>query len=89
MQTNIRSLFRAGFFGMTILGILLIPMYYVPAGDFSGNPRGVLEDALDGLYQMGHNPTLALAQLGSIISIAFFNFFGISVTKELSATTRY
>lgn len=73
---------------MTILGTLLIPMYYIPAGDFSGNPRGVLEDALDGLYQIGHNPTLALAQIGSICSIAFFNFFGISVTKELSATTR-
>ncbi|XP_076800256.1 solute carrier family 35 member F6-like isoform X2 [Clavelina lepadiformis] len=77
-----------GFFGMTILGILLIPMYYIPAGDFSGNPRGVLEDALDGLYQIGQNGTLALAQIGSICSIAFFNFFGISVTKELSATTR-
>ena len=27
--------------------------------------------------------------LGTVISIAFFNFAGISVTKELSATTRY
>jgi hypothetical protein len=26
--------------------------------------------------------------LGNILSIAFFNFAGISVTKELSATTR-
>lgn len=26
--------------------------------------------------------------VGTIISIAFFNFAGISVTKELSATTR-
>nr|CAB3266247.1 solute carrier family 35 member F6-like [Phallusia mammillata] len=77
-----------GFFGMTILGVLLIPMYYIPAGEFSGNPRGVLEDALDGLYQIGQNSTLAIAQIGSICSIAFFNFFGISVTKELSATTR-
>jgi len=74
---------------MTILGILLIPFYYIPAGDFSGNPRGVLEDALNGLYQIGQNGILALAQIGSICSIAFFNFFGISVTKELSATTRY
>lgn len=77
-----------GLFGMTILGLLLIPMYYIPAPGFSDNPRGVLEDALDGFYQMGHNPTLALAQIGSIFSIAFFNFFGLSVTKEFSATTR-
>ncbi len=74
---------------MVILGLLLIPMYYIPAPGFSSNPRGVLEDALDGFYQMGHNSTLALAQIGSIFSIAFFNFFGLSVTKEFSATTRY
>jgi len=77
-----------GLFGATILGLLLIPMYYIPAPGFSTNSRGVLEDALDGLYQMGHNSTLALAQIGSIFSIAFFNFFGLSVTKEFSATTR-
>ena len=64
-------------------------MYYIPAPGFSTNSRGVLEDALDGLYQMGHNSTLALAQIGSIFSIAFFNFFGLSVTKEFSATTRF
>ena len=29
-----------------------------------------------------------LATLGNVASIAFFNFFGISVTKEMSATTR-
>jgi hypothetical protein len=49
----------------------------------------VLEDAYDGIYQLAHNPELALAFCGTIISIAFFNFAGISVTKELSATTRY
>jgi hypothetical protein len=50
--------------------------------------RMVLEDAYDGIYQLAHNPELALAFCGTIISIAFFNFAGISVTKELSATTR-
>lgn len=29
-----------------------------------------------------------LAFLGTVVSIAFFNFAGVSVTKELSATTR-
>ena len=48
----------------------------------------MLEDAYDGCYQLAHNPLLALAFSGTIISIAFFNFAGISVTKELSATTR-
>ena len=55
---------------------------------FGHGPRHVLEDAYDGCYQLAHNPLLALAFTGTIVSIAFFNFAGISVTKELSATTR-
>ena len=82
-------------------------MYFIPVGDkFGNNPRHVLEDAYDGLYQLYHNPLLLTAFCGTIISIAFFNFagnllkslivsffwsnefLGISVTKEMSATTR-
>jgi len=37
---------------------------------------------------LGNNGWLICAFLGTIISIAFFNFAGVSVTKELSATTR-
>ncbi|XP_061481867.1 solute carrier family 35 member F6 [Rhineura floridana] len=77
-----------GFFGFVILSVLLVPMYYIPGGSFSGNPRGVLEDALDAFCQIGHVPLIAVALLGNISSIAFFNFAGISVTKEISATTR-
>ncbi|NXH78089.1 S35F6 protein, partial [Hydrobates tethys] len=77
-----------GFFGFIILALLLVPMYYIPAGSFSGNPRRTLEDALDAFCQIGRRPLIALALLGNISSIAFFNFAGISVTKEISATTR-
>ncbi|XP_072842401.2 solute carrier family 35 member F6 isoform X1 [Pogona vitticeps] len=77
-----------GFFGFVILSLLLIPMYFIPGGSFSGNPRQVLEDALDAFCQIGHLPLIAVALLGNISSIAFFNFAGISVTKEISATTR-
>lgn len=77
-----------GFFGFVTLSLLLVPMYYIPADSFSGNPRGMLEDALDAFCQVGRQPLIALALLGNISSIAFFNFAGISVTKELSATTR-
>lgn len=77
-----------GFFGFVILALLLVPMYYIPAGGFSGNPRRALEDALDAFCQVGHRPLIALALLGNVGSIAFFNFAGVSVTKELSATTR-
>jgi len=78
-----------GVFGFTTLSLLLIPMYYIRVGPpFSANPRMVLEDALDGFTQMGNNPMIILAMSGTVISIAFFNFAGVSVTKELSATTR-
>ncbi|XP_044306301.1 solute carrier family 35 member F6 [Varanus komodoensis] len=77
-----------GFFGFVVLSVLLVPMYYIPGGSFSGNPRRALEDALDAFCQVGHLPLIAVALLGNISSIAFFNFAGISVTKEISATTR-
>lgn len=63
-------------------------MYFIGVGAFSNNPRHVLEDALDAFCQIGHKPLILLALLGNTVSIAFFNFAGISVTKEISATTR-
>ncbi|XP_053697610.1 solute carrier family 35 member F6 [Sabethes cyaneus] len=78
-----------GFFGFSILGILLVPMYFITTvAPFNDNAHGVLEDLPDALVQMKNNYQLILAILGTIISIAFFNFAGISVTKEISATTR-
>ncbi|XP_069743150.1 solute carrier family 35 member F6 [Narcine bancroftii] len=84
----LRAVGTEGIFGFVILTLLLIPMYYIPVGEFGGNPRGVLEDALDAFCQIGMKPLIFLALLGNILSIAFFNFAGISVTKEISATTR-
>ncbi|XP_059085248.1 solute carrier family 35 member F6-like [Tigriopus californicus] len=78
-----------GTFGFLTLATLLIPMYFIPVGPkFGNNPRHVLEDAYDGLYQLFHNGQLMTAFCGTVVSIAFFNFAGISVTKEMSATTR-
>ncbi|KAK1796117.1 hypothetical protein P4O66_009193 [Electrophorus voltai] len=77
-----------GFFGFVILSILLIPMFYIPMRGFANNPRHVLEDVLDAFCQIGHMPLIIVALLGNTVSIAFFNFAGISVTKEISATTR-
>ncbi|XP_063771087.1 solute carrier family 35 member F6 isoform X2 [Pseudophryne corroboree] len=84
----LRAVGTEGLFGFVILTLLLIPFYYIPASDFSNTDRGVLEDSLDAFCQMGNQPLIILALLGNISSIAFFNFAGISVTKEISATTR-
>ncbi|XP_014675680.1 PREDICTED: solute carrier family 35 member F6-like isoform X2 [Priapulus caudatus] len=77
-----------GLFGFFTLSLLLIPMYFIPAGSLSGNPEGRLEDAIDGLIQISNSWEIALAVLLNLLSIAFFNFAGISVTMEFSATTR-
>lgn len=78
-----------GVFGFSTLSGLLVIFYWIPAPPhFGNNARGTVEDAIDGLVQIGNNPILMIAVLGTIISIAFFNFAGISVTKEMSATTR-
>ncbi|XP_071384877.1 solute carrier family 35 member F6-like [Centroberyx affinis] len=84
----LRAVGTEGFFGFFVLSLLLIPMFFIPVGSFGGNPRQVLEDALDAFCQIGHQPLILLALLGNTVSIAFFNFAGISVTKEISATTR-
>ena len=81
-----------GIFGFSILLVLLFPMYFIPwhlpaSSDFWQDTTR-FEDAIDGLYQMKNNWKLLLANLGLIVSIAFFNFSGLTVTKTMSATTR-
>lgn len=78
-----------GAFGFSVLGLLLVPMYYIHVGaPFNNNAHGSLEDFFDAFAQISGNGQLQLALLGTVVSIAFFNFAGISVTKEISATTR-
>lgn len=76
-------------FGFGTLGILLVPFYFIPVGPpFSDNTTNSLENAIDAFYQIANNWQILVSILGTIVSIAFFNYAGISVTKEISATTR-
>uniref|UniRef100_A0A8C3REW6 Solute carrier family 35 member F6 n=1 Tax=Cyanoderma ruficeps TaxID=181631 RepID=A0A8C3REW6_9PASS len=84
----LRAVGTEGFFGFAILALLLVPLSFIPAGRLSGNPRGVLEDPADAFCQIRRRPLILAALLGNVGSISFFNFAGISVTRELSATTR-
>lgn len=78
-----------GFFGFFVLSVFLVPMYFIQVpSKFTNNPRGVMEDAIDAFYMIKNNHLLLVPISGTIVSIAFFNFAGISVTKEISATTR-
>ena len=61
--------------------------WHIPGTDFWQEvPR--YEDAIDALTQIGNSWLLVVFVLGNIISIAFFNFTGLTVTKYLNATTR-
>lgn len=84
-----------GICGFLTLAVLLWPVYFIRMPDSLGGaglgPDGRFEDAIDAFVQIfnGHNGGWLLAwTLGNMCSIAVFNFAGITVTKELSATTR-
>ncbi|CAD5216469.1 unnamed protein product [Bursaphelenchus xylophilus] len=78
-----------GLFGMVILSLLMIPMYFIHVPHtFSHNPFDRLEDVINAFHDIKAQPMIALALTCTIVSIAFFNFAGVSVTKRLSATSR-
>jgi drug/metabolite transporter (DMT)-like permease len=79
-----------GVFGFLIVTLAMVPMFYIRAPDSmkNNNAGGVIEDAPDALAQIANNLMLLPPTLGVILSIAFYNFAGVSVTKEISATTR-
>ncbi|KAF2764730.1 hypothetical protein EJ03DRAFT_17728 [Teratosphaeria nubilosa] len=75
-----------GVFGflVTLLGtgVLHAAVGRTPAG------KGGYFDAREGFYEMFHNPAIAISSLLIMISIGGFNFFGLSVTRVISATSR-
>lgn len=73
-----------GLFGFSILSCILVVMYYIP-GNSAGNH---FENTPDAFVQLGNSTIVLVAIIGNIFSIAFFNFFGISITKYANATTR-
>jgi len=81
-----------GINGVLTLLVLLWPFYFIIIGKpFGLGPENRLEDAIDGFYQIfnAHNGGWLLGwTFGNMCSIALFNFAGITVMRELSATTR-
>ncbi|CAF2807495.1 unnamed protein product [Rotaria sp. Silwood2] len=77
-----------GIFGFITLGVLLIPFHFIYMKQSNSGPDHRLEDIPSAFCQMADNYKIIIATVGNILSIAFFNFAGISVTKELSSTTR-
>jgi drug/metabolite transporter (DMT)-like permease len=81
-----------GFFGFVVLAIAMIPMYFIPwhlpATQDVWQMQIRFEDAIDAFVMLGHNWQLLFASVGTVISISFFNFAGLTVTSTMNATTR-
>lgn len=76
-----------GFWGCFIYLILLTIFQFIPCGgDIC--PYGRLEDTPQALYEYGQNVLIMLFGIGTIFSIAFFNAFGVAVTKYSTAAQR-
>jgi drug/metabolite transporter (DMT)-like permease len=72
-----------GFMGTCLTMIILFALYWIP-----GHDNGSLENAPYAFAQNLNNPVLLVTTVISVASIAFFNFFGMSITKHLSSTAR-
>jgi len=78
-----------GLFGLILMTILLIPMYYIRVPmPFTQDMEGRLENPLDAYDQIQSNTLILVSLAGGTISMTAGNFAGMSVSKELSSTTR-
>lgn len=71
-------------FLVTVIGMVILHFSYgrTPAG------QGGYFDAREGLWQMTHFRAIGITSILIMISIGGFNFFGLSVTRTVSATSR-
>jgi len=69
--------------GMEGLWGCIIGVFLLAGLNFTG-----IEDSKGAMYQMTNSVPLAGAVIGSIFSIAFFNWSGVTVTQRASATAR-
>ncbi|OBT42214.1 hypothetical protein VE00_06855 [Pseudogymnoascus sp. WSF 3629] len=71
-------------FSFTALGMLVLHLA------IGRTPEGQLGyfDAVEGLRQMFYNKQILISSVLIMISIGGFNFFGLSVTRSVSATSR-
>ncbi|XP_023930700.1 solute carrier family 35 member F6 [Lingula anatina] len=74
-----------GSFGVFFMVCAVLPaMYFIP-GPQVGNSY---ENSIDALYQIYNSPRLLIFCLLYLASIAFYNYFGLAVTKSLTAVHR-
>ncbi|WAR19076.1 S35F6-like protein [Mya arenaria] len=74
-----------GSFGVVLMSLVVLPaMYFIPGSDVQDK----YENSVDALYQISNSPRLLLFCLFYLSSIAFYNYFGLAVTRSLTAVHR-
>lgn len=86
VKYRVPALLAVGLEGMwgVILCVVILPI----TSQVTFSSGVVLDNALQAIQQIRGSMQLQISVCASIISIAFFNFFGISVTKNLSGASR-
>jgi drug/metabolite transporter (DMT)-like permease len=77
-----------GIFGFFFVSFGLCAMFFIPYGSDMCDGNVCVENALHALSELSVSPYLCAAVVGNMLSVAFFNFFGISLTQSMSATHR-
>eukprot|EP00727_Mastigamoeba_balamuthi_P005624 m51a1_g1681 putative solute carrier family 35 member f6-like (435) ;mRNA; r:433334-435140 len=78
-----------GIFGSLEMTFIALPiLFFIPGDNPSPFRQGSYDNALDAFLQMGNNIPLCFYCIISFFSIAFYNFFGLSVTQCLTAIHR-
>eukprot|EP01129_Flabellula_baltica_P004460 TRINITY_DN1552_c0_g1_i1.p1 TRINITY_DN1552_c0_g1~~TRINITY_DN1552_c0_g1_i1.p1 ORF type:complete len:406 (+),score=96.37 TRINITY_DN1552_c0_g1_i1:25-1242(+) len=92
--------FMEGFWGVAILTTFALPLVYLTPeqtpvrpelmANFTPDPafEVISDNFLDALTQMKNNPLFLIENIGVLLSIAFFNFFGLTITTKLTSVHR-
>lgn len=72
-----------GVWGVILMIIILFVMYWIP-----GNDGGSYENAVDSVEMLFSSAKLVIFVFLYLFSISFFNFFGVTISGELSAVHR-
>lgn len=72
-----------GVWGIIMMILILFVMYWIP-----GNDGGSYENAVDSVHMLFNSQDLLIFVAFYLVSIAFFNFCGVTIAGKLSTVTR-
>ncbi|KAL5009135.1 hypothetical protein ScPMuIL_014716 [Solemya velum] len=74
-----------GSYGILFMACAVLPaMYFIPGSDINNT----YENSLDAMYQIANSSRLLIFCFLYLFSIAFYNYFGLAVTRSLTAVHR-